>query len=166
MSKKQKILSFALCIVSVISICVMVVALNSSSNRIEYGEFVPPEFDDTAVAGEPDVPNNLGYSLMNISENYDIYLCGKLFLKDGSIDVYFTSDNDNSVWVKLEILDENNTVIGETGVIKPGEYVKSVTINRSLSDNTKVKLKVIGYEPNTYLSAGSANMKTTIEFEQ
>lgn len=165
MSKKQKAISILLTFIALSAIVFMILVVSSSDSEIEYGEFVPPKFDENSVTGEPDVPENSGYSLMNISDEYNIYVCGKLKLKDDNVDVYFTSDFNNSVWTKLQVLDNSNNIIGETGVIKPGEYVKSVTLNSEIQKDESVKLKVVGYEPETYHSAGSASMNTTIEVE-
>ncbi len=162
MSKKQKMLLISLSVISAISILVMVLTLLFSANNVEYGEFVPPEFDESAVLGEPDVPEEAGYSLMNISDDYNIYICGKLHLNNEAVDVYFTSDYGNSALVRLEVLDEDNKIIGETGLIKPGEYVKSVKITKNITSDSKVKMRVIGYDSDTYSSAGSASMSTTI----
>ena len=48
------------------------------------------------------------------------------------------------------------------GLIKPNEYVKYVALSRELPQGTKIKLKIMGYEPQTYRSAGAATLNTTI----
>lgn len=40
--------------------------------------FTPPEFDPGAVAGEPEVPDDLGWSEIAIREGYKVKVCGVL----------------------------------------------------------------------------------------
>ena len=70
------------------------------------------------------------------------------------------------MWVKLQIISETGEIIGETGIVKPGQYVKTIKLKNAPNKDFEVKLKVVGYEPETYHSGGSAEMKTTIDFKQ
>ena len=65
-------------------------------------------------------------------------------------------------YLDYRVLDENGEMLGETGLIKPNEYVKYVALSRELPQGTKIKLKIMGYEPQTYRSAGAATLNTTI----
>ena len=60
------------------------------------------------------------------------------------------------------MFDEQGNMLGETGLIKPNEYVKYVTLSKTLEVGTKIKLKIMGYEPHTYYSAGAASLNTQI----
>ena len=166
MSRLQKILALLFCTISIIAITIMVISICYSHNNIENGEFIPPDFEKSAIDGEPDVPENSGYSLMSLDDDYNIYVCGKLKNNNGETDVYFTSDINNNVWVKLQIISETGEIIGETGIVKPGQYVKTIKLKNAPNKDFEVKLKVVGYEPETYHSGGSAEMKTTIDFKQ
>ena len=66
------------------------------------------------------------------------------------------------MWLKLRVLDEGGGVLGESGLVRPGEYVKDVTLAEKLPAGTKIKLKIMGYEPETYRSAGSATLNTAV----
>lgn len=81
---------------------------------------------------------------------------------DREATVYFTNPAENTVWLKLRVLDEDSNMLGETGLIRPGKYVRAVTLSKSLADGTKVKLKIMGYIPDTYKSAGAATLGTTV----
>lgn len=83
----------------------------------------------------------------------------------GAADVYFTNSSEQEVWLKLRVLDEDGSIIGETGLIKPGEYVKSVLIDKDVSDGSSIKLKIMAYEPQTYYSAGAVTLNTQIRKE-
>ena len=89
-------------------------------------------------------------------------LIGEPEMKDGVAEIYFTSAAENTVWLKCKILAEDGTLLGETGVLKPGTYVQSVTIQKKLKHDTPIKYRVISYEPETYYSEGSANIATTL----
>ena len=83
----------------------------------------------------------------------------------GAADVYFTNSSEQEIWLKLRVLDENSNILGETGLIKPGEYVKSVSIDADIPDGTAIKLKIMAYEPETYYSAGAVTLNTQIRKE-
>ena len=67
----------------------------------------------------------------------------------------------NQIWTKLRILDQDGNIIGETGLLKPGQYVESVQLN-DVAVSGNVTLQVMGYEPDTYFSAGSVGLATTL----
>ena len=67
--------------------------------------------------------------------------------------------------ISVEILTANGTLLGETGLIRPGEYVKSVSLTSEVEDGTAIKLKIMAYEPDTYYSAGSVTLNTILREE-
>lgn len=126
-------------------------------------EFTPPPFDATAAAGVPTVPESLGYiSPYQEGMGYRFSVCGNVVMEGSNAAVYLTNPEENDVWLKLRVLDENDNILGETGLIRPGEYVKDVALTGNLTAGTKIKLKIMGYEPETYFSAGSATLNTAI----
>ena len=76
--------------------------------------------------------------------------------------VYYTNAEGNNVYLKLRVLDENDNILGETGLLKPGEYVRDVELIQALSADTGIRLKIMSYAPDTYLSEGSVVLNTTI----
>ena len=60
------------------------------------------------------------------------------------------------------ILDEQDAVLGESGLIRPGEYVQAVKLDTVPRSTANVSLKIMAYEPETYYSAGSARLKTVL----
>lgn len=140
----------------------MIIALTLAGKQ-EPPVFTPPNFDAAAQSGTPAVPSNLGWSeIYQDGMGYTVHVCGKVIVNDGSADVYFANDRDNAVWLKLRITDEKGAILGETGLIKPDEYVRSVTLRTVPEDGSKVKMKIMAYEPDTYYSAGSVSLQTTI----
>lgn len=59
------------------------------------------------------------------------------------------------------MLNSNNEIIGETGLLKPGQYVERVQLNDSAASGS-VTLQVMGYQPETYYSAGSVGLATEL----
>ena len=145
-----------------VAVIIMIVAL-LAPKEAERGEFVPPAFDSSAVTGIPEVPEGLGYSApFQEGMAYRFAVCGNVTMDGRQALVYFTNPAENETWTKLRIYDESGNVLGETGLIKPGEYVQYVELNKELAPGTPIKLKIMGYEPDTYLSAGSVVLNTQI----
>lgn len=106
----------------------MVLALCMSNRKT--AEFTPPPFEQNAVSGTPEVAQEFGYSSpYKEGMTYRFSVCGNVMTEGNEALVYLTNPAENEVWIKLRVLDENRNVLGETGLIKPGEYVKSVTLN-------------------------------------
>lgn len=131
-------------------------------------EFIPPAFDSAAVAGtleETDELKMLGWSkVYREGMSYSAYICGRVLLNEqNQADLWFYNPSENDTWLKLRVLDEQGEILAETGLIKPGEYLQTVSFTKHLEDDTKITLKIMGYEPETYLSAGSAPLTTKVK---
>lgn len=156
MRQKKWILP-VLTVVCLAAVAVMIIALVTGGNHIKQTEFSPPPFDAAARTGVPTVPDGLGFGEID-AQAYKFSVCGAVQLKNGQADVYFTNPEGNTVWLKLRVLDESGNMLGETGLIRPGEYVRSVAIGDSPADGAAIQLKVMAYEPDTYRSAGSVTL--------
>ena len=126
-------------------------------------EFTPPPFEENAMTGVPEVPEDLGYSSpYKEGMAYHFSICGNVTTEGKDAVVYLTNPAENEVWLKLRILDESGKSLGETGLIKPGEYVRGVTLTTIPKTGSGITLKIMGYEPDTYRSAGSALLHTVM----
>lgn len=166
MKKKQKknyILPLAavLCIVSLV---LMVFALTRQDTQTVMGEFTPPPFDSSAVVGSPAVPDNLGWQELD-AQAYKVGICGKVIPDGNTADVWLTNPVSNTVWLKVRVLDEKGNTLGETGIIKPGEYVQSVELDNVPKAGKPIVLKIMAYQPDTYYSEGAVSLNTTISEE-
>lgn len=161
--QKQNLKSiYILGVFTAVMLIVMIVVL-CIPKEPTVGEFIPPAFDSAAVQGTPEVPEGLGYSSpYQDGMAYRFSVCGKVKLDGKTATVYLTNDAENEVYLKLRVLDAEGNILGETGLIKPGEYVKDVELNEALAVGTSIKLKIMSYEPETYMSMGSAALNTTI----
>lgn len=161
MKNKNKFI-IILAVLCVITSAVMTVSLINTNTKDS--KFIPPEFDSSALTDFPNIPANLGWSeLSQTGMNYSVGICGNIVSVQNSSDVYFTNTATNTVWLKLRIIDLNGEIISETGLIKPGEYIKTILFNRDITETEKVKIKIMAYEPETYYSEGSVVLNTSIQ---
>ena len=150
MKKKNMMLPLSLCL-CVLSICVMIMAL---AYPVSEKTFVPPEFDQNAQQGIPQVPDGLGWSAFE-GDDLQIKVCGIFNAEGNSSDIWLFNDADNEAWIKVRMIEDDEKVLGETGLIRPGEYVQSIKYDQLPGQDTNIVLKVMAYEPETYHSAGS-----------
>lgn len=131
----------------------------------------PPFFDEKSVIGIPEnIPAEKGYSYFNEADICEAYLCQNPDFDGKNADFYFTSPKENEgIFIRLEvytlqfIYDEkgNKTgathgdLLGKSGFIRPGEYVKTVTLSKELKEQTQVVLKIGVYEEETGKNKGS-----------
>lgn len=59
-------------------------------------------------------------------------------------------------------LDAKGSILGETGLVRPGEYVPFLCLNTTPKSGVAITLKLMAYEPETYHSAGTVVLNTTV----
>lgn len=172
MEKYEKIILAVMGAVLLALIVALIVVLpgrsgSQSSGNNEKEEFKAPAFDATAIAGVPDIDAEaLNYNAMKLNDDISVSACANLKVHDGNmIDPYFTSSAENNIWARLIIYDAKGTEMGSTGVIKPGEYVKSVKVKNIPSETGLIVYKIVTYEPETYYSVGTATAQVLLEIE-
>ena len=157
--KQQRQLLTAVAALCVLSVAVMIYALVTP--KAVMGEFVPPPFESAAEIGTPQVPDEFGWQEVD-AKAYKVGLCGELIPRGQAVDVWFANPAENAIWMKLRLLDGKGRILGETGLIRPGEYVRSVSLSTVPAECTALVMKVMAYEPETYTSAGVVNMQTVM----
>ena len=75
--------------------------------------------------------------------------------------LYFTNDGGNLVYLKVRIY-KDDKIIGESDLIKPGEYIEYVNVNNVRKDDT-VLIKVMSYNMNNYYSEGVVKLNVEID---
>lgn len=156
--KKENRLLFTLSLVCIIAIIIMVVSL-CIPKEAEQPPFVPPPFDVNAIVGEPTVPDNLGYSVLyREGMSFKVGICGKINITANSADVYLTNLSENHAWLKVRFYDQAGRMIGESGLVRPGEYLKGITLDIVPHTTEGIILKIMSYEPDTYNSLGSITL--------
>ena len=141
----------------------MILVLLWAGTGTKQKEFVPPDFDASAQTGTPAVTDGSWTRIHRDGMNFSAHLCGRITRNGDSADVYFTNDSGNTVWLKLRILDENDRILAETGLLKPNEYVRTVRFTKIPRSGAAIKLKIMAYEPKTYYSAGAVTLHTTLD---
>ncbi len=128
--------------------------------------FVPPQFDAAAVDGTPNVPEDLGwYEVYKTGMSFKASVCGEIRIQNGTAKVYFTSPEENTLWLKLRIYNAKGDILGETGLIKPGQYLSDITFDILPEDGEKIVLKLMSYQPGTYHSGGSVTLNTVAQLK-
>lgn len=127
----------------------------------ETAKFSPPSFESQAEKGTPTPPDELGYrEIYADGMTFKASVCGEVIVKDGKADIYFTNPKENTLWMKLRIFDSEGKVIAETGLIKPDEYLKTISFDTVPENNSSIKMKIMTYEPDTYYSGGAVTLNT------
>lgn len=149
----------AVCAVAVIG---MILSFILTGKKHEQAEFTPPAFEAAAQVGTPDTVDSSWTQIYRDGMDFSAHVCGKVVIKDGAADLFFTNDSGNDVWLKLRILDENDKVLAETGLLKPNEYLRTVVFTKIPKSGAKIRLKIMAYEPETYYSAGAVILNTVV----
>lgn len=124
--------------------------------------FAPPPFESAAEKGTPTLTDEkLRFGYATVYEGLTVGLCGECVFADGALQVYFSSPEDNEAWVRIKIYNEKGKLLGESGILRPGEYVKSIALSSAPKGDT-LKIKLLSYEPNTYYSLGSAELTVAV----
>lgn len=154
----KKIIYSVAGVICAVSIVFMIFAL-SSKPRTEV-IFNKPAFDDTAIEGKPSSPPE-SYSSMSVS-GYTVILCGEPVIDGDVMQLYLTNPDSNAIYLKARIMNADGDCVGESGLLKPGEYVSSIEIDSSNNaTEKKYTVKIMAYEEDTYKSAGAVNLNVT-----
>lgn len=159
---KRKIV-YVLSAVCLLSVIAMILSLTLFNGKTEQPKFIPPDFESESISGFPETDDESFTKIYKDGMSFSAHICGNLKLDGEFANVYFANDPENDVWLKLRIFDESGDIIGETGILKPNEYVKSVRLLKIPAKGEKIKLKIMAYEPNTYLSEGAVTLNTTVK---
>lgn len=156
-ANKSLIVAGVLCVLSLVA---MLLALTLGQQQI-LEEFTPPPFDTNACAGVPDMSVAVSWKEFD-AEIFRVFVCGEIKPIGNIADIWLTNPVNNTVWMKMRILDMDGNILGETGLIMPGEYIREIHLNKVPEAGTPIVLKIMTYEPETYHSAGSISINTAI----
>lgn len=150
---KKLILLLSLVCVAAVGFMLWALFGGNSDNKTSHETpiYVLPAFDSSAEKGVPKLDDVTDYKDFD-AKNYSFSLCARPVLSDDKLEIYLTDPDDSGVLLKVRVLDENDDIIGESGLISQGEYLPTVTIKKQIST---AKLKIMAYEPETFYSAGS-----------
>ena len=157
---KKLLLPAAVIICAVAAIIMVIMLVTSGSGR----SFTPPPFDPAAQTGTPDVPESAGYGELDAGD-FKFYAAGNLTAKNGKTDIWLTNPEENNIWLKVRLRDKDENILGESGLIKPGEYIQSIELDEIPQGISSVTLKIMAYAPDTYQSAGAIALTTDLKAE-
>lgn len=158
-------------IASILVFAVCVAAIVLVYNRLDFTakadtkDYKLPDAETNVLEGEPQFedPERYAYSEVTVAEGYVIKLCG-LAANDGqTVKFNFTNPSTNTIRYRSEIYNQNNELIGSMGIIEPGQYCPSITLNSPLTDReTPVTVKIIAYDEEDGTSRGNVNLNLTL----
>lgn len=154
----DKLQKIVLAVMTLICCAAIAIAYNFRAKPHEV-EYTPPSFENEAIEGAPEAGELAAYGTMEIplsSGSCKVSMDAAPKLNDQNLEVYFTNEAGNDVWLKLIIYDAQGDVVGESGILRSGEYVKSVVLNEAVADGEKLGAKILTYEADTYYSLGAA----------
>lgn len=129
------------------------------------GTFTPPAFDSSAVDGMPEetAVAGLPYGTLTLTQDIAVSLISQMSVNpDGQVDVWFTSHKDNTAWVRLRLMDAEGSTLGQTDLLRPGQYVQSITLGTIPEQSGVAQVKILTYEPDTYYSLGTAGAQVVL----
>ena len=118
-----------------------------------------PEFEAGAVEGAPTVGEAYAYSTLTVSDTCLIKVCGVPKVTGKQLHLNITNPKGNYVWFRAEVLNGDGEIIGKTGVIKTNEHVPVMELSEVLNETSKITVRIIGYTPHTWHSAGNVNLQ-------
>lgn len=143
----------------VVLIIIIIFLFFSIKNKSEFKE-IP--FDKSSSIN---IPKDINYedSILEIADGYSIYISPSPKIVDNNyLKIDFISIETNNIWIKVRILDENDNILGESELIKPGEYLEKIKIKKNLKSQDKIIYKIMGYEKESYYSAGTISLNTKV----
>jgi hypothetical protein len=141
----------------------LLIVLLTREDEIIVNDFVSPAFDSAAVSGLPVGVDTSIYGTLILADGIAVSLYSAPTVTDGTAQVYFASPASNTAWVRLRLLDAQGVLLGETGLLRPGEYVESLIL-QTMPKSGQVTAKILTYQPDTYYSMGSATAQLQLRF--
>ena len=128
-------------------------------------EFVPPQKQTGTVRGEPDtLTEEMRFVMLPVGGEFTVGLATNALLKEGRLYLYFTSHEENDVWLRITVSDEEGNLLGETGLIDPGTFLPDLALS-AMPKGEKLSIRVISYEVDTYYSRGTTKLNVSFQTE-
>lgn len=165
MTKKEICILSTLVVLIVAAVIAVVAVRNARAPEPVVGEFIPPSFAENALDGAPEPAqlDGLPYGTLTLSEEISVSMVSNLTVEEnGNVEIWFTAPAANKGWVALRLMDEKGNVLGESGLLKPGQYIKTMQLDQVPKKGGIVLAKILTYEPDTYYSMGSASAQVML----
>ena len=161
MDRNEKIILSVVGALLVVAI-IATVAVFFATRQKTVDLFVPPDVDIHAIQGAPDAIDEISaYQKVMMSGEFQFSMCLCPEYKNGSVELYYTSYDTNTVNSLVKLYDGEGNEVGKSGLIRPGHYLKSISIS-DLPEDAVITAKILSYEPETYYSMGTASGKLSL----
>lgn len=155
MDKKEKIIITVTAALLAVALIVTAIVFFVQKKK---NDFTPPPFDKGAISGKPAVDNDeFQYRTVTVSENLSFSLCMCPLYEAGMADIFLTNDGSSNAYIRIVLFDTEGNLIGESGLVRPGEYIESVSLSISYEKDTAVKAKILTYDRKNYYSMGTSD---------
>ena len=126
--------------------------------------FTPPPFESRAAVGVPQPPEMLRYTRID-ADRFAFMVAGILTQQeDGSLRIYFTNPEENDVYLMCEIFDADGEVIYRSGMLRPGEYVATLSpITIPGNEAVDIRINIYALEPEVFFSAGTVALGNILQ---
>lgn len=163
MERGQKIILTILAVLLAVALAVLAVIVSTREPEVIISEFQAPPFEENALRGVPAGVDKLEhYREIVVEGGYTFSLDGTPILDGDRLLVHFSSHANNAAWLRIRIYDMEGNKIGESGLLRAGEYVEAVSLS-SIPPIDAVFVKILSYEPDTYYSLGAATATLPIQ---
>lgn len=128
--------------------------------------YIPPAHEKSAQNGIPVVKESYLYKTVTSDFGYSFSMAANLYQReDGSVSVFLTNPIENEVSLLCEIRDmETGQLYYKSGLLSPGEFVENLKPGSGFTNELhNVKVTVLAFEPETYLSAGTTELKLVLQ---
>jgi len=151
--------------IGIITSLSLILCIFAGYSYIRYAEgyrtFRAPEHEEGVKAGIPLEENVQHYEELPVREGYVVGIDTTPVYSDGRLYLNIANVKGNTVWFLVRVYMEDE-LIAETGVFFQSEYVEAVSCSRVLSEDDKILIKVLAYEPDTYHSEGVAQISAAV----
>lgn len=149
--------NYKIYLIFIFAILIFILSLIYYNDKVRY---VRPKFDENAISGIPELDDD-DYKKISPEGLYNFSLLSIPKLNNNKLLLYFTNDGSNLVYLKVRIY-KDDKIIGESDLIKPGEFIEYVNVNGVRKDDT-VLIKVMSYNMNNYYSEGVVKLNVEID---
>ncbi len=164
---EQKVIQIIAAVLIVATVAVAGVFL-FKQNQVVIKDFVKPEFDATASVSDLSTLSSVySFDVIQATDTIGIGLCTDIALQDGDkycVNAFSLDTNCDNILIKL--YDDQGRLLASSGLIRPGECVEFLNAERTLKKDSIVSVKVLTYEPDTYLSDGTFTIEVNLHVDK
>ncbi len=155
--KKKAIVWCIVIAIIIASICVVFFQLLNKSQ-----EYVHPAFEENAKPLNEKIIKDNDIVVTKTDNGFSFAITPNIkFNKDGTLTIFASNVVENNDYLQYIVSDANtDTVLFQSGVLKPNEYIKDLTpVENIESKDYDLIITVNAFESNTWYSKGKLSIK-------